>query len=51
MKRAFTGKLHETLDHVSEFITNQVAILTNDQVKSICNFEYLFLYPFWTNTY
>ena len=29
MKRAFSGKLHKTLDNVSDFITNQVAILTN----------------------
>ncbi len=51
MKRAFSGKLHKTLDNVSDFITNQVAILTKEEVKSICNFEYISLCPFWTNTY
>lgn len=51
MKRAFSGKLHKTLDNVSDFITNQVAILTKEEVKSICNFEYISSYPFWTNTY
>ena len=51
MKRAFSGKLHKTLDNISEFIENQVAILTNEDVKSICRFEYIFSCPFWTNTY
>ena len=50
MKRAFTGKLHKTLDEVSDFITNQVVILTNDVVKSICGFEYILSCPFWTNS-
>lgn len=51
MKRAFSGKLHKTLDNVSEFIENQVAALTNEDVKSNCAFEYLFSCSFWTNTY
>jgi transposase len=51
MKRAFSGKLHETLDNVSNFITNQVALLTNEEVKSICKFEYIFSCTFWTNSY
>lgn len=51
MKRSFTGKLHKTLDAVSDFITNQVKILTNEQVKCISNFEYIFSCPYWTNTY
>lgn len=51
MKRAFTGKLHKTLDNVSEFISNQVVILTNQEVKSICNYEYIFSCSIWTNTY
>lgn len=51
MKRAFTGKVHKTLDDVSEFISNQVQILTNEQVKSISNFDYIFSSNFWTNTY
>ena len=51
MKRAFSGKLHKTLDNVSEFIRNQVNKLTDENVKSICKYEYIFLYPNWTNTY
>lgn len=51
MKRAFTGKFHKTLDIVSEFISNEVNILTNNHVKSICKYDYLFSYPYWTNTY
>ena len=51
MKRAFTGKLYKSLDSVSEFIKSQVAILTDEQVKNICQYEYIFSYPYWTNTY
>ena len=51
MKRAFSGKLHKTLDIVSEFIKTEVYILTNDRVKQTCNYEYIFSYPFWTKTY
>ena len=51
MKRAFSGKLHKSLDNVSEFITDQVARLTNQQVKSISNYDYIFSNPFWTKTY
>lgn len=51
MKRAFSGKLHKTLDNVSEFIQNEVAVLTIAQVKKICRYEYLFSFPNWTKTY
>ena len=51
MKRAFSGKLHKTLDHVSEFIVNQVSLLTNKSVKGTCNFEYIFSCPFWAKSY
>lgn len=50
MKRAFSGKLHESLENVSEFIKNQVNLLKEEQVKSICSYEYIFSYPKWTNT-
>jgi len=43
MKRAFSGKLYETLDNGSEFITNQVTILTKQQAKNICRYDYIFL--------
>lgn len=51
MKRAFSGKVHKTLDNISEFIRNQINILTDEQVKKICRYEYIFSCPFWTNTY
>lgn len=51
MKRSFSGKLHKTLDNVSAFIKNQVDELQKKEVKSICNFEYIFSCPFWTKTY
>jgi transposase len=51
MKRDFSGKLHETLDNVSAFIKDQVTKLTMENVKSICEYKYIFSYPNWTNTY
>lgn len=45
MKRAFSGKLHKTLDKVSEFIKTEVNILTNSRVKSTCNYDYLYFMP------
>jgi transposase len=51
MKRDFSGKLHESLENVSHFIKNQVTILTEEHVKSICSYEYIFSCPYWTNTY
>ncbi len=51
MKRAFSGKLHKTLDEVSDFIMKEVNELTNSIVKSTCKFDYIFLSTFWTNLY
>jgi len=51
MKRAFSGKIHKTLDNVSEFIKHQVDILTDEHVMTICKYEYIFSYSNWTNTY
>ena len=51
MKRAFTGKLHKSLDQISDFINEQVLKLTNDEVKSICGFDYIISAHFWTNLY
>lgn len=50
MKRAFSGKLHEVLDTVSDFITEQVKALSKDIVKSICGFEYILSCPIWTKS-
>lgn len=51
LKRAFSGKLHKSLDQVSDFIIKEVNQLTNQIVKNTCNFEYIFLAQFWTNLY
>ena len=51
MKRAFSGKLHKTLDSVSEFIKNKVNIITDVQVKNTCSYQYLFSFPNRTITY
>jgi transposase len=50
MKRAFTGKLHKALDNVSDFITEQVKVLSKDIIKSICGFEYILSCQVWTKT-
>ncbi len=50
-KRNFSGKLHKTLDNVSEFISTQVKSLTVNDVKSICGFEYILTSSFWAKTY
>ena len=51
MKRAFSGKLHKTLDEVSDFINSEVQRLTKETVMSICGYEYITDCPFWTNSY
>jgi transposase len=51
MKRAFTGKLHKTLENVSEFISNQVEKITKKDIKSTTHYEYIFLCDFRTNIY
>jgi hypothetical protein len=50
MKRAFTGKLHKALDNVSDFITEQVKVLSKDIIKSICGFEYILSCQVWNKT-
>ena len=51
MKREFTGKLHKSIDEVSDFITDQVIKLTNEIVENTCRFEYIFLSDYWTKIY
>ncbi len=51
IKREFTNKLHKSIDEVSEFIKNQVGKLTNENIVSICGFEYIISNIFWTNIY
>jgi len=50
MKRAFTGKLHKVLQSVSDFITDQVNVISKDSIKSICGFEYILSCPVWAET-
>ena len=42
IKRAFTGKLHKSLEDVSDFIAVEVEKLTNEIVISICSFDYIY---------
>lgn len=49
MKRAFTGKLHKSLNEVSIFIKNEVQKLTNELIENTCKFEYIFSANYWTN--
>jgi transposase len=39
-KRAYTNKTFTSLDHLSEFIAQQVRSLSRAEVKSICGFDY-----------
>jgi transposase len=48
LKRAFTGKLHKTLDEVSEFISKQTKGFTNQAVIQTCQFEYIVAGLNWT---
>lgn len=48
MKRAFSGKLHKSLDMVSDFITQQVHALTKENVIKTCSYQYLLDCPIWT---
>ncbi len=50
MKRAFSNKLHKTLDELSEFITKEVTLLTEQHVINNCRFDYIFFCSFWTKT-
>jgi transposase len=49
LKRKFTNKHYNTLDEVSEFITEATNSLCSDKIKSTCGFEYIFSGLNWTN--
>jgi transposase len=49
LKRKFTNLLHETLEEISNFITETTALLCKTKVKSACGFEYIFSGLNWTN--
>ena len=47
-KRRFTNKIFKTLIDIELFICEMVKSTIQNQVKSICAFEYVFLNHFWT---
>lgn len=48
-KRAFSNQVFASLDHLSEFITQQVNSLDQAAVRSICGFDYFApANPLWT---
>lgn len=49
LKRKFTNKLYETLEQISNFITETAEPLSETRVKTICGFEYIFSGINWTN--
>ena len=48
LKRRFTNKLYHSLDQVSEFFTENLKLLTSENVKSTCGFSYVFSTIIWT---
>jgi DDE superfamily endonuclease len=48
LKRKFTGKLHLTLDEVSDFISKSVKKFTVNRIKKTCSFDYVFSNLDWT---
>jgi transposase len=48
LKRAYTNKLHRTLDEVSQFLTSAITVLTEKQVMSTCSFPYIYSDQLWT---
>jgi transposase len=49
LKRQFTNQLHETLEQISNFITETTVLLSDTRVKTICGFGYVFAGINWTN--
>jgi transposase len=47
-KRNFTGKLHKSLDEVSQFISNEIKTLTEESIRTTCAFSYIFAELNWT---
>lgn len=48
LKRKFTGKLHHTLDEISDFISQTIKTFTEKGVKKTCAFDYVFSNINWT---
>lgn len=48
-KRDFTNKLFKSLDELDVYISHLCTSLTDNQIKSLCSFEYIFFDNVWTN--
>ena len=48
LKRKFTGKLHHTLDEISDFISQTIKTFTENGIKKTCAFDYVFSNLNWT---
>ena len=48
LKRKFTGKLHQKLNQVSDFISKAVKRFTENEIKKTCSFNYIFFNLNWT---
>lgn len=48
LKRSFTGKLHHTLEELSNFIAIETNKPTKHRIKKTCSFEYIFSDLNWT---
>jgi len=49
LKRAFSNKVFKTLKDLSDFLTPLVVNLSEENVKSICSFPYVFFSDFWVS--
>lgn len=47
-KRNFTNRLFKTLDTLNDYICAMAKDLSNDEVKSITAFKYIFNYNYWS---
>lgn len=47
-KRQFTNEFFKTIEELKEFICEITKTLRQDDVKSICAFDYIFNSPFWS---
>lgn len=47
-KRDFTNRLFENLDALDNYVCSLANSLENNQVESICAFQYIVVCPFWT---
>ena len=47
-KRNFTNRLFKTLDALNDYICALATDLSNEEVKSITAFKYIFNYNYWS---